>query len=52
MCYNAYVAGGRVPTRSEFLFGGGGLMSDFEMLYLILTLGLLIVGILNLMNKK
>lgn len=36
-----------IPIRKKVIF-----MSDFEMLYLMLTLGLLIVGILNLTNKK
>ena len=46
------VAGGTAPPDPEYLSEEGDFMSDFEMLYLMLTLGLLIVGILNLTNKK
>ena len=45
------IAGGRAPTCLEPV-RGGGFMSDYEMLMLILTIGLVIIGIAGLVNKK
>lgn len=45
-------AGGRALTQSEYLSGEVIIMSTYEELMVILTVGLLIVAILNLKNKK
>ena len=46
------VAGGRALTQSETLRKVVIIMSTYEELMVILTVGLLIVAILNLKNKK
>lgn len=45
-------AGGRALTRTEYLSGEVIIMSTYEELQIILTIGLLIIAILNLKNKK
>ena len=45
-------AGGRALTRTENLSGEVIIMSTYEELQIILTIGLLIIAILNLKNKK
>ena len=45
-------AGGRVLTQSETLRKVVIIMSTYEEFMVILTVGLLIVAILNLKNKK
>ena len=47
-----WVAGGRALTRSEILRKVVIIMSTYEEFIIILTIGLLIVEILNLKNKK
>ena len=46
------VAGGRAPTCSEPYGKGVVLMSTYEEFMIILTVGLLIVAILDIKNKK
>ena len=43
---------GRLLSRSESCGKGGMLMSTYEEFMIILTVGLLIVAVLNLKNKK
>ena len=45
-------AGGRALTRSESLRKGVIIMSTYEEFMIILTVGLLIVAILNYTHKK
>ena len=50
-CRRSWLSGGRAPTRPS-LRKGGMLMSDYELLMIILTMGLVICAILNLTHKK
>ena len=43
---------GRLLSRSESCGKGGMLMSTYEEFMIILTVGLLIVAVLNLKNKR
>ena len=45
-------AGGRALTRTENLSGEVIIMSTYEEFMVLLTIGILIVAILNLKNKK
>ena len=47
-----WVAGGRALTQSEVLTEGVIIMSTYEEFMILLTFMLVIVGILNLKNKK
>lgn len=47
-----WVAGGRALTQSETQRKVVGIMTTYEEFMVLLTMGLLIVAILNLKNKK